>query len=71
VGELHLEIVVDVPEQVLQYNCGLRLVLEMCFLQAMGFSTEEIASFARGCETYRQISRRFFHRPALPGAASS
>jgi hypothetical protein len=44
--------VVDVPEQVLRYNCGLHLLLEMCFLQAMGFSTEVIASFVRGWETY-------------------
>jgi len=47
------------PERVLRYNFILRLLLESCFLKAMGFSTDEIGRFVSGSETYRQLSARF------------
>jgi hypothetical protein len=46
-------------ERVLLYNWILRLRLEACFLKAMGFSGDEILSFVRQSETYRQMSMRF------------
>lgn len=51
-------------ERVLRYNFVLRLLLEACFLKVAGFSTEEIAAFARRSETYRQLKVQFFRDPA-------
>lgn len=50
------------PERVLLYNWILRLLLESCFLSSMGFAKEEIVSFVRQSETYRQMSLRFRDR---------
>jgi hypothetical protein len=47
------------PERVLLYNYLLRMLLEACFLESMGFSTEEIVTLLRRSETYRQLSVRF------------
>lgn len=55
------------PERVLLHNWILRLLLETCFLRAMGFSTDEIASFVRRSETSRQMSVRFRNREAASG----
>lgn len=46
-------------DRVLLYNWLLRLLLESCFLTAMGFSTDEIASFVQRSETCRQLAVRF------------
>jgi len=46
-------------DRVLQFNWVLRLLLESCFLQAMGFEIAEIESFVRRSETYRQMGVRF------------
>jgi len=54
------------PEQVLLYNWILRVLLESCFLRAMGFSTDEIQSFAASSNTYRQMSARFRDRRTAP-----
>jgi hypothetical protein len=50
------------PERILRYNFVLRLLLEACFLKAMGFSPKESAGFTTGCDTYRQLSVGFFRR---------
>lgn len=47
------------PERVLLYNFFLRLLLEACFLESMGFTTSEIATIFQRSETYRQLSVRF------------
>lgn len=47
------------PERVLLYNWILRLLLESCFLKAMGFSADKIRTFVSRSETYRQMSVRF------------
>jgi hypothetical protein len=54
------------PEQVLRYNFVLRLLLEACFLKVVGFTTEEIAGFARRSEMYRQLKVQFFRNAATP-----
>ena len=41
-------------EDRLRYNFVLRLLLELCFLNAMGFSEDEIVALAERCEEYRQ-----------------
>jgi len=60
------------PERVLLYNFLLRMLLEACFLETMGFTQGEIVALLRRSETYRQLSVRF--RPwaieALPAAAA-
>jgi len=47
------------PERVLLYNFFLRLLLEACFLESMGFTKSEIATIFERSETYRQLSMRF------------
>lgn len=47
------------PERVLLYNFFLRLLLEACFLESMGFTSSEIATIFQRSETYRQLSVRF------------
>lgn len=47
------------PERVLLYNFFLRLLLEACFLERMGFTSSEIATIFQRSETYRQLSMRF------------
>jgi hypothetical protein len=47
------------PERVLLYNFLLRMLLEACFLEIMGFSQDEIVTLLRRSETYRQLSVRF------------
>lgn len=47
-------------ENVIRLNYVLRSLLEFCFLKVMGFSAAEIQSFVQQCETYRQITARFF-----------
>ncbi len=47
------------PERVLLYNYMLRMLLEACFLESMGFTEEEIVALLRRSETYRQLSVRF------------
>ena len=47
------------PERVLLYNFILRMLLEACFLESMGFTNEEIVALLRRSETYRQLSVRF------------
>lgn len=57
------------PERVLLYNWILRLLLESCFLKAMGFSPDEIRAFVAASDTYRQMSTRFRGRGAAPTPA--
>lgn len=57
------------PERVLLYNWILRLLLESCFLKAMGFSADEIRTLVAGSDTYRQMSTRFRGRRAAPTPA--
>lgn len=47
------------PDRVLLYNWLLRLLLEACFLQAMGLSPAEVVSCVGRSDTYRQMSKRF------------
>jgi hypothetical protein len=47
------------PERVLIYNFLLRMILEGCFLESMGFTKDEIVALLRRSETYRQYSVRF------------
>jgi hypothetical protein len=47
------------PERVLIYNFLLRMILEACFLESMGFTKDEIVALLRRSETYRQYSVRF------------
>jgi hypothetical protein len=47
------------PERVLRYTFVLWLLLA-CFLNAVGFTTEEFAAFARRSEMYRQVEAQFF-----------
>lgn len=54
------------PERVLLYNWILRLLLESCFLRAMGFTQDDVVSFVRRSETYRQMSKRFRDLPQTP-----
>jgi hypothetical protein len=58
------------PERVLRYNFVLRLLLEACFLKVVGFEPEEIATFARRSETYRQLKVRFFRDVETPAEES-
>jgi hypothetical protein len=47
------------PERVLLYNFLLRMLLEACFLESMGFSRDEIVTLLRRSQTYLQLSLRF------------
>jgi hypothetical protein len=47
------------PERVLLYNYFLRLLMEACFLETMGFSIADITALFQRSETYRQLSARF------------
>jgi hypothetical protein len=47
------------PERVLLYNFLLRMLLEACFLESMGFTKDEVVALLRRSETYRQLSARF------------
>jgi hypothetical protein len=47
------------PERVLLYNFLLRMLLEACFLEGMGFTKDEIVAVLRRSEMYRQLSVRF------------
>jgi hypothetical protein len=47
------------PERVLIYNFLLRMLLEGCFLETMGFTKDQIVALLRRSETYRQLSVRF------------
>ena len=51
---------------VLLYNLLLRLLLESCFLKAMGFSTQQIAILVSRSDMYRQLSGRFGGRTDAP-----
>ena len=46
------------PERVLIYNLLLRMMLETCFLESMGFTKDEIIALLRRSDTYRQCSVR-------------
>ncbi len=63
------------PERVLLYNFFLRLLLEVCFLESMGFTSSEIATIVQRSETYRQLSVRFrawaIKAPSPPGSEAS
>jgi hypothetical protein len=54
------------PERVLLFNWILRLLLEASFLDAMGFSKEEISGIVARSDTYRQIARRFREASSSP-----
>jgi hypothetical protein len=47
------------PERVLIYNFLLRMLLEACFLESMGFTKDQIVALLRRSETYQQLSVRF------------
>ncbi len=47
-------------ERVVALSYVLRSLLEFSFLKVMGFSASEIQSLAQRCETYREVTRRFF-----------
>lgn len=55
------------PEMVLRYNFLLKLLLDACFLQAAGLSTDEIVAFAQKSHRLKQLSARFFTEPAAKG----
>jgi hypothetical protein len=57
------------PDRVLLYNFVLRLLLEACFLKAVGLTTQEIATLAHRSERYKQLAWRFFK--ALPPSEGS
>ena len=58
------------PDQVLLYNFLLRLLLEACFLKAMGLTVDEITRLAHRSEGYRQIAQQFFGKGSSgPGGA--
>lgn len=48
------------PEDYLKYFFLLRVLLELSFLADVGFSPEEIAELAEGCEGYRSWKQRLF-----------
>jgi len=50
----------DYSRHLLQYNYVLRILMELCFLKVMGFSTDEITSLAHRCITYQKIADSFF-----------
>ena len=45
-------------ERAVRYNWVLRLLLEACFMRAMGFTQRETVACVKNCETYRQMSLR-------------
>ena len=50
--------------ELLQCNYVLTILLELCFLKAMGMDAAQIEELAKGCERYAQIRQRFFKQPA-------
>jgi hypothetical protein len=47
-------------DDLLQCNFVLRVLLDLCFLEAIGFSVEEITGLAKNCEQYAKIRQTFF-----------
>src|SRR5690606_32147393 len=46
--------------ELLQCNYVLTILLELCFLKAMGMDASQIEQLATGCGRYAQIRQRFF-----------
>jgi hypothetical protein len=52
--------------ELLRCNSVLIILLELCFLKAMGMDAAQIQKLARGCGRYAQIRDRFFKQPGHP-----
>jgi hypothetical protein len=50
--------------ELLQCNSVLTILLELCFLRAMGMNAAQIEKLAKGCGRYAQIRERFFNQSA-------
>jgi hypothetical protein len=50
--------------KLLQCNYVLTILLELCFLKAMGMDAAQIEKLAKGCGRYAQIRERFFQMGA-------
>ena len=60
----HHPVVEDRPApertELVQINYVLRMLLELCFLSAMSFTSDDIRKRAAACGRYEQIKERFF-----------